>query len=1034
MGTPAGAGDRMDPVMPKHDEKRYWKSLEERDGAIDPAALPEFLEVPSGADWRTTRRGFLVAAGFGLAGTALSSCSRAPVERAIPFLLQPEAVTPGRASFYASTCAGCSAGCGLIVKSRDGRPIKLEGNPDHPVSRGGLCAVGQASILGLYDSQRLDAPTREGRRTSWDEADRAILSSLAEIRQQRRPVRFLTSTITSPTTRATIDAFLASFADARHVTYDSLSASAVLDAHERTHGARLLPRYRFDRAEVIVGVDADFLGTWISPVEYTAGYRSGRTLGDALARMSFHAQIESRMSLTGAKADLRVVLAPAQYGLLMAHLADRVARLAGANSPFELLAAPPVAPALVDTLAERLWHAREKSLVVCGSNEVGLQVLCNAINHTLGAYGGTIDLDRPSFQQQGSDRQIEELLGDLSKGSVAALLVAGVNPVYELPGGEALAQHLKKVPLVISFSSHLDETSSLARFVCPDRHYLESWADAEPVAGALCVTQPVIGPIGGTRQLIESLAAWSGAPKPAYELLRESWMTRVYPRRLADQPFEAFWDRAVHDGFVEVAANAPAGRTFAAAAASVPAAAPAAAGTLALVLYPKVAMLDGRGALNPWLHELPDPITKTTWDNYACLSPAAASALHVAEGDIVRIEVGGGSGPSSAIELPACLQPGQHDGVVAVALGYGRMGTERFAKVGPRWLEARPTVGDDGRVGKNAAPLASLSDGALRYSGAPVRVVKTGRRRDLAVTQSHHYIAVPAHLAPAGGARRPIVQETTLPAYVKDPAAGSHGHHEAKEDLWPSDHSYPGRRWKMVIDLTACTGCSACVIACQVENNVPVVGRDEVRRHREMHWMRIDRYYADRADGGVDVIQQPMLCQHCENASCETVCPVLATVHSEEGLNQQVYNRCVGTRYCANNCPYKVRRFNWFDYPREDRLQHLVLNPDVVVRSRGVMEKCSMCVQRIQDAKVEAKRQGLPLSDGAVQTACQQSCPAKAITFGDANDPESRVARLLKDPRHFRVLEELNVKPSVGYLTLIRNRAEGEGGGATGHE
>ncbi len=1013
--------------MSKH-ETQYWKSLASRDRAAD-AGSPEFFEVPGAADLTTSRRGFLAAAGFGLAGTALASCSRAPVDQAMPFLAQPEAVVPGRPAYYSSTCGACTAGCGLIVKTRDGRPIKLEGNPDHPVSRGGLCAVGQASILGLYDSQRLDAPMRQGQRASWADVDAAIVSGLAQARDARRPVRLLTPTITSPTLRAAVDGFLATFPDARHVAYDALSVSAVLDAHERTHGARVLPRYRFDRAAVIVSVDADFLGTWISPVEYTSGYRAGRRLGDSSASLSFHAQAESRMSLTGSKADLRLVVAPSGYGPLLAHLGNRVARLAGAPPLVDQAGPSPVDAAVIDDLADRLWHARERSLVVCGSHDATIQALCNAANHLLGAYGSTIDIERPSRQRQGHDRELESLVAELASGSVGVLVVAGVNPVYELPGGAALAGHLKKVPLLVSCATHLDETAMVSGFVCPDRHPLESWADAEAVAGVVSMSQPAVQPLGGTRQLIESIAVWSGAPRPAHDLLRDSWQSLVFPRRTAaDATFEAFWDRAVHDGFVEVTTPATPARTYAPSSLTLQAPPPTVDGALALVLYPKVGMLDGRGGLNPWLHELPDPISKATWDNYACLSPSTASGLAVADGDVVRVE----AGEAGMLELPVLVQPGQHDGIVAVALGYGRLGSERFANVGPRWFEARPTVGDDGRVGRNAAPLASLANGEWRYSGAPVRVTPTGSRRPLAQTQSHHEIAVPAHLAPPGGARRPIVQETTLPAYVKDPSAGSHGHGEAAEDLWPPDHTYTGHRWRMVIDLTACTGCSACVVACQAENNVPVVGRDEVLRHREMHWMRIDRYYADRPGGGVDVIHQPMLCQHCENASCETVCPVLATVHSEEGLNQQVYNRCVGTRYCANNCAYKVRRFNWFDYPREDRLQNLVLNPDVVVRSRGVMEKCSLCVQRLQDAKVEARRQGLSLADGAAQTACQQSCPAQAITFGDANNPDSRVAHLMHDPRHFRVLEELNVKPSVGYLTLVRNRAEGEG--ETGHD
>ncbi|MCC7243210.1 MAG: 4Fe-4S dicluster domain-containing protein, partial [Acidobacteria bacterium] len=997
----------------------------------------EFFEVPTAVDLRTNRRGFLAAAGFGLAGATMASCSRAPIEEAIPLLVQPEAITPGRASFYSSTCAGCSAGCGLIVKSRDGRPIKLEGNPDHPVSRGGVCALGQASILGLYDSQRLGAPTREGQPVSWEDADRDIVQALDRVRQQGGAVRVLTGTLTSPTTRVWIGSFLRTFTDARHVSYDALSASAVLDAHEQTHGARVLPRYRFDRAEVIVGVDADFLGTWISPVEYTAGYRSGRVLDGDTARLSYHVQVESRMSLTGAKADHRLVVAPADAGLVLAHLADRVARLAGTVSAtaVDMSGPSPVEPAVLDEVAARLWAARARGLVVCGVEDPALQIVCNTINHTLGAYGTTIDVDRPSFQRAGSDRDLEALLGEIAKGTVAALVIAGVNPVYELPGGAELAEQLKKLPLVISLADHVDETSSVARYVCPDSHFLESWGDAEPVAGLVSVTQPLINAMGGTRPFIESLAAWSGTPGSAYALLRESWTQAIHPRRLNDVPFDEFWDRAVHDGFVEVQPAAAESRPFVmAASASAPALPRVPEGAMALVLYPKVAMLDGRGAQNPWLHELPDPISKVTWDNYACLSPAAAARLGVIEGDVVRVETGAEGGQVSAIDLPVYLQPGQHDTVVAIALGYGRMGTERFATVGPQWFEARPTVGDDGRVGRNVAPFARWSGGTLRHSGAPARLSKTGRRRALAVTQSHHSIDVPANLAPAGGRRRPIVHETTLAAYQQDPTAGSHGGHESEADLWPPDHQYPGHRWKMVIDLTACTGCSACVIACQAENNVAVVGRDEVMRHREMHWMRIDRYYADRTDGGVDVLHQPMLCQHCENASCETVCPVLATVHSEEGLNQQVYNRCVGTRYCANNCAYKVRRFNWFHYAREDRLQNLALNPDVVVRSRGVMEKCSFCVQRIENAKLEAKRLGEVMAPDAVQTACQQTCPAQAIVFGDANNPDSRVARLMKDPRHYRVLEDLNVGPSVGYLTLVRNRAENEAGGETNHE
>jgi molybdopterin-containing oxidoreductase family iron-sulfur binding subunit len=483
--------------------------------------------------------------------------------------------------------------------------------------------------------------------------------------------------------------------------------------------------------------------------------------------------------------------------------------------------------------------------------------------------------------------------------------------------------------------------------------------------------------------------------------------------------FDEFWDSAVHDGYVEVKQKTLSVRAFNISAVE-STSAPARTDGLELVLYPTVAMHDGRHAYNPWLHELPDPINKVTWDNCASLSPTAAQKLGVQEGDVVRIEAPG----ASSLELPAYVQPGQHDNVVAVALGYGSKLSARFANIGPSWLDSKPSVGDSGLVGVNVAPLLALAGGALGYS-SPVKLAATGKRRPLATTQVHHTLTVPRKLAPADGEARPIVQDTTLAAFLRDPHSGVEDHEE-KEDLWPADHPYNNIRWGMVMDLSACTGCSACVIACQAENNIPVVGKDEVRRNREMHWVRVDRYYSDLPNGEVAVAYQPMMCQQCENAPCETVCPVLATVHSEDGLNSQVYNRCVGTRYCANNCPYKGRRFNWFNYARNDQLQNLVLNPDVAVRTRGVMEKCTFCVQRLQEAKIEAKRRGTRVGDGAAQTACQQSCPAKAIYFGDLNDPRSQVSRMMKNPRRYRVLSELNVKPSIGYLTVVRNRPEDE--------
>jgi molybdopterin-containing oxidoreductase family iron-sulfur binding subunit len=1015
-------------------DKQYWKDWQERRTEFIPldGEDGEFEAARAHGSSGPSRRDFLRLAGFALAGTALAGCQRAPVQRALPLLDQPEGNVAGRAYHYASVCGGCSAGCGLLVKNRDGRPIKLEGNPEHPLSRGGLCAAGQASLLGLYDRHRLREPLRDGQQAAWSDVDQAIRAQLQGIRTQRRAVRFLTGSLVSPTTRTLIQRFLGTFADARHVVHDPRPSSAILEAHARTHGGRLLPHYRFERAEVIVGIDADFLGTWISPVEFTAAYHTGRRPHGTRPRMSYHVQFEPRLSLTGTKADERFPLAPGEIGLLLSHLATRLAVKAGASLPAAQLEDSPVPGPFLIHLVDKLWESRQRSLVVCGSQDVKHQLLTNLLNHLLGNYGTTVDVAQASYQSQGSDGDLENLLRELSDGRVAALFIHGCNPVHDLPGGAPLVGQLRRVPLVVCCSERMDETASVAKFVCPVPHYLESWSDAEPVNGLVSLVQPVIEPFGDTRSLMESLASWmaqapGSRPQRSYDLLRTTWEAEVFPRHRNGGTFQSFWDKTLHDGMAQVAPRSTRVQNFNHAAVQlVPRASRPADGTFSLVLYSKVGLPDSSHAYNPWLHELPDPISKVTWDNYACLSPAAAARLGAQDGDVLRLDAGGDIG---VVELPAFVQPGQHDQVVAVALGYGSQLSARFADIGPPWLEARPTVGDDGLVGRNAAPFLSWVEGTQRFVRDGIRLTKTDRRHLLASTQSYHRIAVPAHLSAAGQERRPIVQETTLASLGQERSRRSLPVVENREDLWQDDHAATGPRWGMVIDHNACTGCSACVIACQVENNIPVVGKDEVQRHREMHWMRIDRYYADRPRGrienpsySVDVVHQPMLCQHCGNAPCEVVCPVLATVHSSEGLNQQVYNRCVGTRYCANNCPYKVRRFNWFDYAHDDTLQNLTLNPDVTVRSRGVMEKCTFCVQRIQEAKAEASRQGLPLRDGDIQTACQQSCPAGAITFGNRNDARSRVAQAAADARGYHVLEELNVRPAVTYLALVRNR------------
>ena len=765
--------------------------------------------LPSNAEARSplagildapTRREFLRLAGFGFAGAALGGCQRAPEQYAIPYLTAPDEFTPGRSYEYASTCGGCSAACGLLVKNRDGRPIKLEGNPLHALSRGGLCAAGQASLLGLYDQERLQQPHEGLRPATWAAVDEAIRSQLNTVRTEKGAVRFLTGTLVSPTTRAWLHRFLATFADAKHVVHDPRSCSAILEAHARTHGVRALPHYRFEKANVIVSFDSDFLGTWISPVEFTSAYRTNRHVEGTVPRLSYHVQFEPLLSLTGTKADQRVCLAPAEMAAVMAQLAARIAGKAGTRFQEGLREELPasVTPGALDQLADELWQNRELSLVLCGSQSVELQVLANFLNHLLGNYGSTVDLAQPSYQREGNDGELENLLGELQAGKVAALFIFQSNPVHDLPSGERIAEALRRVPLVVSLASRLDETARVASFVCPDHHYLESWTDAEPVNGFVSLTQPAIAPLASTRSVLESLAAWSGTPRAAYELLRERWEKEVFPRHTQRVSFADFWDRTLHDGFALVNPRPiKVGPFNAAAVGPGPRRSRPAQGTYSLVVYSKVGMPDASHAYNAWLHELPDPISKVTWDNYACLSPATAASLKVGDGDVVRLERASGDERSGILELPAFVQPGLHDQVVGVALGYGSLLGKRFANIGPPWLQAGPTVGPDGFVGKNAAAFLNWVDGSLHFALEGVRLTKVDRHHALASTQRYEELRLPDHLALPGQELRPFIRETTLEAYRQNPAHAANVSavekpDEAKQDLWPADHPADG--------------------------------------------------------------------------------------------------------------------------------------------------------------------------------------------------------------------------------------------------
>jgi len=977
----------------------YWKSLEERRNgphftAEFPGGLPQLNGAGAG---EPTRRGFLGMMGFSLAAVGLSGC-RGPVQNAIPLLVGSDDITPGVANYYATTCRGCASSCSLVVKQRDGRPIKIEGNAESTLFGNGTCATGQATVLSLYDDARFRGPVWRGQPAKWDELDQRVLDSLVEARAGHRKVALLSSTINSPSTLRIIAQFSQQHPNFTHVMYDPASYSGIRAANASSFGRAVIPHYAFDKARVIVGLEADFLGTWLSPVEFARQYAAARRPEGS---PSLHVQFESGLSVTGSNADVRIPIAPSELGAIAVALLRRVARKAGVTGVSEGKEFFSDAQKL-DAVADELWKHRGESLVVSGVNDVSIQTVVNALNWFLGNIGKTVDLTQPSLQRTGDDSAMAELVEAMNRGEIHTLIVYGVNPAYDYSDSQHFLEGLDKVSLSVSLSDRPDETSSRVHAICPDHHFLEAWGDAEPVASVFSLAQPLIAPLFETRAAQETLLRWAGDPEPNYyTYIREFWRKNLYPLQKTFDSFDAFWDRSLQDGVAVIPSGTVAhlprlqGDWTEAAQTILQGEEQAARNDdrYELHFYESVALRDGRHANNPWLQELPDPISKVTWGNYAAVAPALANRLGLSEGEVVRLKTARGQ-----IELPVFIQPGQHARTISIAVGYGRT-----------------LVGKAGRnVGVNVFPLTSMAAGLRTYSIRDVALEKTGKTDLLAGTQSHFSME-----------GRPIVLETTLKELKQGGETGENK--KALPTLW-AEQLHGEHSWGMSIDMNACTGCSACVVACQAENNVPVVGKDQVQRQRVMHWIRIDQYYSGPEDNPVSV-HQPMMCQHCQNAPCETVCPVLATTTSSEGLNQQVYNRCIGTRYCANNCPYKVRRFNWynytdnsdFDFNMASGLGRMVLNPDVVVRSRGVMEKCSLCVQRIQLAKNLALQGKREVAEADIQTACQQACPTQAIVFGDLKDPNSRVSKLRQDPRHYEVLEDLGVRPNVGYLKKVRN-------------
>ncbi len=982
-------------------EKIYYKSIEElkeKDGSVLLTNKGKKTPNEPITTSPSNRRDFLKLFGFAIASAAVVSSCEQPVRKAIPYLIKPDEITPGKASYYASTFYDGNDYGSILVKVRDGRPIKIEGNELSSISKGGTNARIQASVLSLYDTGRYRNPVIKGKDADWEKVDSEIIEQLNAIKAKNGNIAILSQTIISPSTLAVIEEFKKAYPNTKHIQYDSVSGNAISLAHKNVFGNESIPSYHFDKAKVIVGFGADFLGSWLMPVKFTKQYAKGRKLdhGHGLIDMSYHLQFEAGMSLTGSNADKRVVLKNSQQKIALANLYNEIAKQSNAEN-----ISVAESPIEVQGLAKRLLLNKGNSLVVCGSNDVETQVIVNGINYLLGNYGNTIDLDTPLLLKKGSDAEMAALTEDLQNGKISGLILYGVNPLYDYHGHAAFKAGMEKVQLSISLPNLKDETAEECTYLCPDHYALEAWNDNEIKKGVFSLTQPAIRPIFNTRSAQESLLKWTANETSYLDFIKTRWENEVFPKSDFNGSFYNFWNKCVHDGVYESTLNIKLEINYSASV--IPASIEESnSDGYELEVYESVGVGDGKQANNPWLQELPDPVSKVTWDNYANMSQQLAEELAIEEGDLIKID--------GSLTLPVLIQPGQEHKTISVALGYGRTNAGKVA---------------DG-VGANAYPLVSFNGETRLYAKSGIQIEKVEGDHEFAKTQTHHSME-----------GRAIIRETTLSEYLDNPASGNEMHEkiEHHHTTLYKEREFKGHHWGMAVDLNSCTGCNACVVACNAENNVPIVGKEQVKMAREMHWIRIDRYYSGDLKNP-EVVRQPVMCQHCDNAPCENVCPVGATTNSTEGINQMAYNRCIGTRYCNNNCPYKVRRFNFLDYTKADAipentydpaemtmdLKRMVLNPDVVIRAKGVIEKCSMCIQRIQEKKLDAKLENRPLADGEIKPACAQGCPADAIVFGDLNDKNSKISKFFENERNYHLLEELHTLPSVGYLTKVRNK------------
>ncbi|MCH8567575.1 MAG: TAT-variant-translocated molybdopterin oxidoreductase [Balneolales bacterium] len=997
--------------MSNTESKTYWRSLEDlsRNEAYKDYINREFPEGAGELSDGYSRRNFLQIMGASVALAGLAAC-RKPVQKLLPYHKQPENVVAGIPLYYASALPFQDYGVGVVVTTNEGRPTKIEGNEDHPGSRGATNVFQQASILDLYDVNRSRAVRHNGEESSWNDFVAFCSSHFAD---RNKNIAFISEANGSPTYNRLKAEILGRFPNARWATYEPFGAANQLAGSEITFGSKLRPHYHFDKADVVISLDFDFLNIAPNDVENSMSYADRRRVQSTSDEMNRLYIVEPGLSQTGSNADHRLRIKAGDMAAFTAALASRLSSgvsgleaFSGVNNEFSQ-------HSWVSVLAQELLSNRGNSILAAGNSyspEVHATVA--AINAAVGNAGSTVEyLNVPFLDDSYNPDSLRNVARDVRNGTIDTLIIVGGNPVYNAPADLEFATVMQQASTTIHLASHIDETSKLAQWHVNRAHFLEFWGDAHSYTGELSVIQPVIRPLFGGKSEIEFLAAiLHGENHEGYDLVRESW------RNVLTSEFDNSWNEVVHDGIYRQtrfsSGNTGLSSGFNSSMRSwLTSVQGSSSSDIELIFKADNRIYDGRYANNGWLQEFPDPVTKITWDNVAAMSPAMAASIGVRERsfgettyDLVTITSGG-----TELTMPAWIVPGHADNSITVTVGYGRQNIGASA--------------DD--IGHNSYILRTYDN---QLAVPSVTVARNGRSYPIACTQNHHQME-----------DRPLVREATLEEY------------RAKPDFAPAMVYTPGRRpedgkpknlfndqmfpphqpqWGMAIDLNACTGCGVCTIACQAENNIPVIGKREVERNREMHWIRVDRYFQGDKENP-KVVHQPIPCMHCEQAPCELVCPVAATTHSDDGLNQMTYNQCIGTRYCSNNCPYKVRRFNFFNYAKnwleideDPDIIQMAMNPDVSVRFRGVMEKCTYCVQRINRAKIARKNEtgnSIKPVDGAVKTACQQACPSQAITFGDITDQESVISRTKSNERNYLLIEELNIRPRTSYLGKLRN-------------